>query len=250
MAAAKKFLFETSFDQARPVASGGVSFVPKEKPAPTFSEKDLEEATQTAFAEGEAAGYARAAQSREALVADTMARMEAGLAQIRETLAAEVAGLKGKAVEAALTVVRKLVPGLIRQSGMAEIEALIDTSLKSLLDEPRVVVRVCDSLLDPLKQQIAPLTERTGYAGRVVLIADDSLGESGCRVEWADGGVERDTSFVWAEVDKAVARFTAALAATGAGATAPHSERHPSAAPVLPDGSAGAAAGSTTDVTR
>ncbi len=41
----------------------------------------------------------------------------------------------------------------------------------------------------------------------MVLFADESLKPEDCRVEWADGGVERDVGRLWREVEQAVARF-------------------------------------------
>jgi flagellar assembly protein FliH len=202
MAAAEKFLFDTCFDKPDPRAD--VQAAPA---APTFTEQDMEEAKRAAFDAGVAEGRARAGQERESLVASALTRIDAEMTRLHENLATILSQTECKAVEAAVTLVRKLLPGLARGRDMTEIEALIENSLRSLLDEPRVVVRVPDSLLDPLKEQIAAIAERSGFAGRVVLVVDRSLGASDCRVEWADGGVERDTARVWAEAEKALARF-------------------------------------------
>jgi flagellar assembly protein FliH len=211
MAAVEKFLFDTCFDKPDPRGTA-----PAQPAAPTFTEQDLEEARRTAFAAGEAEGHARAAQERESLVAGAMARIDAQMARLHQDLGERLSQIERRAVEAAVTLVRKLLPGLARERDMSEIEALIENCLRSLLDEPRVVIRVPDSLLDPLKERIATLGERSGYAGRVVLVVDRSLGASDCRVEWADGGAERDTAHVWAEAEKALARFNNASSAAEA----------------------------------
>lgn len=207
MAAVEKFLFTTDFDKpvARPSAQA-----PQAPPAPTFSETEVEDAKRTAFADGEEQGRARATEERESAIAGALTQIESELAKLAQTLDGAVTQVERQAIEAAVTLVRKLLPGLARERDLAEIEALIDTCLKSLVDEPRVVIRVPDALLDALKERVGPLAERSGYSGRLVLVVDRSLGDTDCRVEWADGGAERDTAHIWAEAEKALARFVAA----------------------------------------
>ena len=52
---------------------------------------------------------------------------------------------------------------------------------------------------------IAPLAASTGFPGKLVILGDESLAGSDCRVEWADGGAERDTARTWQEIEAAVA---------------------------------------------
>ncbi len=78
--------------------------------------------------------------------------------------------------------------------------------LETMHAEPRVVVRLHDSLLDPLRERLEPVTAAAGYDGRIVLLADPGLAVGDCRVEWADGGIERDSERLWREVEAALAR--------------------------------------------
>ncbi len=105
-----------------------------------------------------------------------------------------------------MTVVRKLFPSLAQRHGLDEVEGLVAECLGRLRDEPRVVVRVADELLDPLKAHMDRLSEHSGFEGRVVLLADEGLSDSDVRVEWADGGAERDSGRLWREIDEILAR--------------------------------------------
>ena len=75
-----------------------------------------------------------------------------------------------------------------------------------MLDEPRVVFRVPDAMLDTLQPRIAEMSGKAGYSGEVVLLADDRMGMSDCLVEWADGGAERNVERLWAEVEEILTR--------------------------------------------
>ena len=76
-------------------------------------------------------------------------------------------------------------------------------------DEPRIVVRVNDSLLDTLRERLDGIAAGAGFAGRLVLLADPALSPGDARIEGADGGVERTPGAVQAEISAAVDRYLA-----------------------------------------
>ncbi len=202
MAQVQKFLFEKTFDaDCRDTATA------KEKmPPPRFSEKDLAEARSEGFAAGQAAGSEEARRATDHAAAEALS----ALAGHFETAAAQLAEANDKrvrrAIEIAVLVLRKMFPELSRRNALIETEALIGQCLAQLPDEPRVVIRVADALLDPLNEQIAALAEKAGFEGKMVLLAEESLSASDVRVEWADGGAERDTECLWAEIEQVLER--------------------------------------------
>ncbi len=103
-------------------------------------------------------------------------------------------------------MLQKAVPALCRKDPAAEIEALVVRCLSEALDEPRIVLRVGDAVFDAIQSRLATMTEANGYAGKLVLIADPALADGDVRVEWADGGAERDTRRLMAEIDAILSR--------------------------------------------
>ena len=106
-----------------------------------------------------------------------------------------------------LAVARKIVPVLLDQQPLVEIEALLRESLSLLINEPRIVVRVPDALAESLGRRIDEVAQSCGFAGRVVLLPDTELSGADCRMEWADGGVERDTEKTWRDIETGLARL-------------------------------------------
>ncbi|MDH3791916.1 MAG: FliH/SctL family protein [Rhodospirillales bacterium] len=202
MARVQKFLFETTFDaDCRDAAAA------REKmPPPRFSEEDLAKARSEGFAAGQAAGGEEARRATDHAAAEALAALaghfEAAAAQLAEANDNRVR----RAIEIAVVVLRKVFPELSRRNALIETEALIGQCLAQLPDEPRVVIRVTDALLDPLNEQIAALAEKAGFEGKIVLLAEESLSASDVRVEWADGGAERDTDCLWAEIEQVLER--------------------------------------------
>lgn len=209
MAATKKFMFEKSFDKVE-MPEPRARFVAA-KPPLSMTEEQFEAARAESFAQGRAKGAEEMRASAEALAAQALARIEERVKDAFAALDIAKDAIKRDAVRASILVVRKLAPGFAKNANLAEIEALVASCLGALLEEPRVVVRVHDSLLDGLKERIAGLAERSGFGGRVVLIADENLGAADCRVEWADGGAERDPDWMWSQIEDVVGRFLSGL---------------------------------------
>ena len=104
---------------------------------------------------------------------------------------------------------------------MAELMALISDCFAELRSTPHIVIRVNDALLAPLKERLDRIASDAGFTGRLVLLAEPSIALGDGRVEWADGGVVRDTAATLGKVDELVQRFVAARAVANAAANIP-----------------------------
>ena len=217
MIQARRFLFDTCFDQ--PEAEEPVQAAPPAAPAPPpLGEADLEAARAAGFAAGRAAGAEEERGRTERLTAEALARIAGRLDAVERQLAEAAAGAQRRALAAGLAVARALAPALLRRHGIAEIEALLRECLQDLIDEPRLVLRLPDAALDPINARIATLTARAGFAGRIILLAEDGMADGDCRIEWADGGVERSAARLLREVEAVADRF---LPAQASGAPSP-----------------------------
>jgi flagellar assembly protein FliH len=220
MAVVRKFLFDNDFGEAPQSTVGGAKAkgapVPQSVPAapslPMFTEAELQSACDAARRKGEEAGLARgrseAVTAFDKQVAATLGEIAQQTAAIARSVAAE-AQAAGKSVELALSIVRKLHPALVERQGLAEIEAVLSQCLQSLKQEPRLVAYVHSARLDALQERLATLSASNGFEGRIVLIGDDAMGESDCRVEWADGGVEREAGRIWRAIEETLNRYVA-----------------------------------------
>lgn len=221
MAQARKFLFDTAFT-ARPERA--------QKPKPQFTEADLAAARR----EGQQAGFQMGRESAlreiERRCADALEAVAAGLARVDGEQARAAGAIRMDAARVALAAAAKLAPALIAREPLAEVEALLAECLQELPAEPRVVVRVAEELIEPLTARIDDVVRRSGFSGAVVLLGEPGLAPGDARVEWADGGAERDLAATLRAVEEAVDRYCR-IQAEGLRRPLPADEPKPAAAP-------------------
>jgi flagellar assembly protein FliH len=202
----KKFLFDTNnFD--------------KDKQAPpVYTEEQVALARSQAYAQGKAEALAESLARQEEAISIALR----GIGGLMEKVAAAEERREiqtcSAAVKLAMRVAHKLLPQFAQRFALGEIEHTISESLEIRRDEPRVAVTVPAQHLEALKTRVDVLALEKGFTGKLILIGDDHLGPSDCRVEWADGGAERLYERLFSQVEnefaKAIAGMNAQLAET------------------------------------
>ncbi|MFM2130505.1 MAG: flagellar assembly protein FliH [Pseudomonadota bacterium] len=193
---ARKFDFSNSFESNE---RGMVA-------ARDFTLADIESARAEAFKEGVAAGAEEQRAATEHLAAESLQAIGQRLGDLRGHLDGLRNEIESQALEAVLVISRKLLPHFVEKHGTEEIEGLVRDCLSAVYDEPRVVIRAQDSVLDHVKARLEDLIASSGFSGKVVLLADHAIGLEDCRIEWADGGTERSTSRLWQDIETTIAR--------------------------------------------
>jgi flagellar assembly protein FliH len=202
MSSQTKYLFERSFDNVeQPRALSR-----KPPPEPPVSRAEFEAARGAAFAEGRKSGLAEAALSAEERTAAALTTLAADIKALLAQREECTADVERQAIEAMRAIMRKAVPALCRKDPLAEIEAVIDACLHEAFEEPRIVLRIADAQFEPVQQRLAALAAAAGYAGKLVLLADNGLGPGDVRIEWAEGGAERQVPRLLSDIDAALAR--------------------------------------------
>jgi len=201
MPSISKFLFDTEFDKkAAPVV----------KPVRrNFTAAELEAEKAKAFAEGHAAGVAEAQKEVAARTAAAFNAIAQHCARLVQQIDAQRATATKAGIDAAVAIARKLLPAVARREGLAEIEGLVTECLARMHDAPKIIVRLNEMHVEGFRQRIDAVATATGFSGRVAVVADPALGQDDARVEWSDGGVERNTAQIWQEIDAAIQRYIA-----------------------------------------
>jgi len=193
-----KFLFDNDFATG---SRGG---------KPTISLAEHAEKVAQAEAAAHARGFAEAQTTAEQRAAVALERIAGLLQGLDRNLAAVQARLETEAVEVAVAVARKLVPALIAREPLAEISALASECFRHLVASPHVVVRVSDTLHASARERLDEIIRGLGLESRLVVMGEPEIAPGDCRIEWADGGICRDSAAVSTAIDQAVTGYISA----------------------------------------
>jgi flagellar assembly protein FliH len=198
-----KFMFDEDF------AAG-------EKPTITMVEHERrsKDAESIAHRAGFEAGQAQARTEAAERIAKTLLQIADSMERIHQALTGIETKLETEAVEVAVAVAAKLAPELIAREPFTEISALATEAFRQLVTTPQIVVHIGADIYDDAKEKLEDIARRRGFDGRLLVQTDDKMESGDCRIEWADGGVNRDRAATLSAIDDMVGRYVAARTAT------------------------------------
>jgi flagellar assembly protein FliH len=201
MAAPAKFLFDLDFsapDRTRERPATALEIAQKIAAAEARAYRDGFDAAQR---EAKAESDRRAALALE----------EIGIAM--KAIATCFSGIENRmeteAVDVAVAVARKLCSALIAGEPLGEITGLVSDCFSHLVSTPHLVVRINESLYEAARDRIEQLAKQSGFAGRLVILAEPEIETGDCRIEWADGGVVLERAAIEAKINELVGRYMA-----------------------------------------
>lgn len=168
---------------------------------------EADQRTQDAYAKGIEDGRAQALAEIEAETQKVLAELAQASTALFDQYQQLETSLKQEMVHLSYGIASKLSSALIRTKPTAEVQALIEDCLATAAREPRLVVRVAESISDEIAARIDEMKNATSFAGDIVLLGEPTLGAMDCRVEWPDGGSERKQDAVQHQIEDAVQRF-------------------------------------------
>ena len=200
MTATAKFLFDLDF------GGGGT------KPMMSVADHNakLAQAEQVAYQNGYSAAEAKAAAEANRSLAAAMTATATALERLGRSLSVLEARLESEAVDVAVAVVRKLVPELSAREPLAELSALSSECFRHLVGVPHVAVRINDAVYEQARETLTGIAKERGFEGRLVVLADPTVAAGDCRIDWADGGIVRDSAATDAAINELVARYLGA----------------------------------------
>lgn len=211
----KKYMFDLDFGTLNPVvpvAQAETQAAPEDEiaadapPPPTFSEFEMDEARRIAFAEGHDAGVAEAAEVTERRQAEALTALAAGFVQIQAVQKDGIESVRQDATQLALSIVKKMLPAMTQRYGVDEVAGVIHECLMQIDDAQRLTVRAHPDLLEGVRVEAARVAEEAEFEGKIIYTADPKLALGDCRVEWGNGGGDRDQANLWADIENIVAR--------------------------------------------
>jgi len=202
MAAQAKYLFDQDFAVGAGPAEKAVASAEHAILLGEAESKGFRDGFAAAEKEGTAVAARRTAVALEQ-IGDALDRLARGLTAVEQRLETE-------SIELAIAIARKLAPELVSRQPFAEIAALAAECFKQLATAPHVVVRVNDALHQAARMQLDEIARTRGFEGRLVVLAEPEIAVGDCKIEWADGGIVRDTASTDIAIGDAIRRYLGA----------------------------------------
>ncbi|MEM9878964.1 MAG: FliH/SctL family protein [Pseudomonadota bacterium] len=168
-------------------------------------EEEAKAIEQAAFERGSAEALA-------GLEAQTLAQVQAMNAQLvalGEHRAVLVETVSNASVELAQLAAAKISDILIERGPGRLVAETVLNALPLVIGEARIVVRLAEPLIDHIKSRMDEMALEAGFTGTVVLLGDDRIEPGDCRIEWANGGIERRAQDIKDEIAKTIERCLA-----------------------------------------
>ena len=201
MTAPAKFLFDMDFSAPDKT---------RERPAtPSEIAQKIASAEARAYRDGYDTAQREAKAESDRRTALALEEIAIGIQGIATRFSGIETRMETEAVDVAVAVARKLCSELISGEPLVEISRLVSDCFSHLVSTPHLVVRINDSLYEAAHERIERLAKQSGFAGRLVILAEPEIANGDCRIEWADGGVVLERAAIEAKINELVGRYMA-----------------------------------------
>jgi flagellar assembly protein FliH len=206
MTAPAKFLFDMDFSAPDKT---------RERPAtPSEIAQKIASAEARAYRDGYDTAQREAKAESDRRTALALEEIAVGIQGIATRFSGIETRMETEAVDVAVAVARKLCSELISGEPLVEISRLVSDCFSHLVSTPHLVVRINDSLYEAAHERIERLAKQSGFAGRLVILAEPEIATGDCRIEWADGGVVLERAAIEAKINELVGRYMASRGGT------------------------------------
>ncbi len=192
---ARKFLFDLAFDD-----EAGLTVPAQPKPKVSYTEEELAEIKKASYDSGFAAGKNTMLDSQQQQMNQLLSEIEKLLTTLSQDSEKKWSDFLIQLQQITLVILRKIIPSYVEKNGVDEIDSLVSKTIAEMNQEPRLVIRVAESQFEEANEHINDLAKNQAYVGKIVLLGEADLAPSDCRIEWADGGIERNQEKMWEDI--------------------------------------------------
>ena len=173
-----------------------------EKPKePSYSQSELDAAVKSAEEQGYEKGFSSATTELQKAAATALEEINNRLVALLSGEVENRREAEASALKFAVELVRKLLPNLEVEVAKQEVEAFLSDNFSKFRGEKNLSFSFHPDMAAEIAPQLSRLAEKNDFEGKISVHKDINLNLSDCRVEWRNGGVERNTEEVLEKVE-------------------------------------------------
>jgi len=194
----RKFMFDRSFDDAAIIHRA------QERKPVLMKPEQIDAHKKEAYDSGVAAGRIAGKDEQTAHLDGVLAKVDNNISILVKSMEALAEEQQVHTRHLVIAIAKKILPSFTARNGITEIETLLNDTIREMAREPRLVVRVHEGEFDAVNEKAQAIATQRAYSGKVIVLADAEVAAGDCRIEWADGGVERNTNTTMSAIEQTI----------------------------------------------
>ena len=161
---------------------------------PSYSKEELDAAVkmaeEKAYEQGRTEAIGEEDKKRDLLLEDISRQ----LTDIFAGLDKKATEVENSALQFAIELVRKILPTLEKERAEVEVKNFMAQNFANFAGQETLSFAFNPATVTLVADSIGKLAEQNDFEGKIAVHKGDTLGPSDCRIEWKNGGVERNVS--------------------------------------------------------
>lgn len=167
----------------------------------TYSEEEVAAKEKLAEERGYEKGFKTAQEGFEAQNSRLLEEINNRLLMLAANVGDKECELENQALEIARTAIAKLVPVIEKENAVTLVNDFLVKNFKNFKNEAKLAFYFNPEVIPQVQENIAHLANIHDFEGKIALHKDASLATSDCRIEWDNGGVERNGGKMLEKID-------------------------------------------------
>jgi len=184
---------------------------PPPPPPPVFSEEEMKASQLEGYKKGFLEGVQEGRQQAESEQAEVNRQLAGMLEQFVQSVSPVfdnyrqmVLRLQKDLPNVALAIARKVAGDALEKNAEAVISDITMRCCESMINEPELTIVAHESMADTLEHKLQEMAVNLPAVTHIVIVRDPDMPRADCRIEWQNGSMERITTQLWQQVEKAV----------------------------------------------
>lgn len=194
-----KFLFDRDFDEGDSAPSNAKAALEASR-----LEQIKAEARAAGMADGINKGREEKSRELEGQITQILEKIQRNMEGILQTCEEYKHCIVAEIQTLTIAALKKLHPELARKGEITEISAVLTHVMQEQPEEPRLLVAIRPEIFETLKDQLEGLQQHAGFGGKLILLPDSDLAPGDCRIEWQQGGIERDLKALYESIERVI----------------------------------------------
>ena len=168
----------------------------------TFTEEEVAEKENQARTTGYEEGYKQAQSEQLAEKNRLLSEINNRLMMLSADASSQNKEVDNQIISLSSSVLHKLIPVVEKEQAKKLVKNFLEKNFLQFKNESKIAFYFHPEALPYVQEEIAHLANINDYEGKISLHKDDNMQISDCRVEWENGGVERDSRKMLDKMDK------------------------------------------------